>query len=136
MYEYFVREVVKVIDGDTVDFVIDLGFGVMYSSRIRLAGIDAPESRTLDKEEKAMGLEAKKYLSERLKSAKNIVIKTEKLKGSDKYGRVLGWLYLDGETTSVNNQMVQRGHAWQYLEDGKEKDLNALLKVRQEYEDI
>lgn len=136
MYEYFVREVTKVVDGDTVDLVIDLGFSIMCSSRIRLAGIDAPESRTVDKEEKVLGLEAKKYLSERLKSAKKIVIKTEKLKDSDKYGRILGWLYLDGETTSVNNQMVKYGYAWQYSEDEKEKDLNELLKVRQEYEDV
>ena len=136
MYEYFVREVTKVVDGDTIDVVIDLGFSIMYSSRVRMAGIDAPESRTRDKEEKVLGLEAKKYLSDRVKSAKKIVIKTEKLDSSEKYGRILGWLYLDGETTSVNNQMIQRGYAWGYLGDTKDKNFDQLLQARKDYEDL
>ena len=136
MYEYFVREVTKVVDGDTIDVVIDLGFSITYSSRVRMAGIDAPESRTRDKEEKVLGLEAKKYLSDRVKSAKKIVIKTEKLDSSEKYGRILGWLYLDGETTSVNNQMIQRGYAWGYLGDTKDKNFDQLLQARKDYEDL
>jgi micrococcal nuclease len=130
MYEYFVREVTKVVDGDTIDVIIDLGFSISYSSRVRLAGIDTPESRTRDKEEKILGLEAKKHLADRLKAAKRIVIKTEKLDSSEKYGRILGWLYLDGETTSVNNQMIQKGYAWGYLGDTKVKDFNALAEAR------
>jgi micrococcal nuclease len=132
MYEYFVREVTKVVDGDTIDVVIDLGFSISYSSRVRLAGIDTPESRTKDKEEKILGLEAKKYLADRLKLAKRIVIKTEKLDSSEKYGRILGWLYLDDETTSINNQMIRDGYAWGYLGDTKVKDFDALLQARKD----
>lgn len=130
MYEYFVKEVTKVVDGDTIDVIIDLGFSIMYSSRVRLAGIDTPESKTTDKVEKELGLEAKKYLADKLKAAKRIVIKTEKLDSSEKYGRILGWLYLDDETTSVNNQMIKDGYAWGYLGDTKVKDFDALRKAR------
>ncbi len=133
MYEYFVREVTKVVDGDTIDVVIDLGFSILYSSRVRLAGIDTPESRTTDKVEKELGLESKKYLADRLKAAKKIVIKTEKLDSSEKYGRILGWLYLDGETVSVNNEMIKHGYAWGYLGDTKVKDFDALLAARKEF---
>ena len=133
MYEYFVKEVTKVVDGDTIDVVIDLGFSILYSSRVRLAGIDTPESRTADKVEKELGLESKKYLSDRLKAAKKIVIKTEKLDSSEKYGRILGWLYLDGDTVSVNNEMIKYGYAWGYLGDTKVKDFNALKDARKEF---
>jgi micrococcal nuclease len=130
MYEYFVKEVVKVVDGDTIDVVIDLGFDIMFASRVRLAGIDTPESRTADKYEKALGLESKKYLEARIKAAKNVVIKTEKLDSSEKYGRILGWIYLDGEGNSVNHEMIEKGYAWGYLGDTKVKDFDALLAKR------
>jgi micrococcal nuclease len=131
MYEYFVREVKKVIDGDTIDVVIDLGFSILFESRVRLAGIDTPESRTADKREKALGLEAKKFLADKIKDAKNIVIKTEKLDSSEKYGRILGWLYLDGNGNSVNHEMIEKGYAWGYLGDTKVKDFDALAKARE-----
>lgn len=130
MYEYFVKQVVKVVDGDTIDVVIDLGFDIMFASRVRLAGIDTPESRTTDKKEKALGLESKKYLSDRLKDAKNIVIKTEKMDSSEKYGRILGWLYVNGEGNSLNVEMIEKGYAWGYLGDAKVKDFDALLAKR------
>ena len=129
MYEYYVKSVNKVVDGDTIDVTIDLGFDIHYSSRVRLAGIDTPESRTRDLEEKKLGLEAKEYLKNRLKFAKNIVIKTEKLDSTGKYGRILGWLFLDSETNSVNNQMIMKGYAWEY--DGAAKDKN-LEKLREQ----
>lgn len=131
MYEYYVREVKKVVDGDTIDVVIDLGFSILFESRVRLAGIDTPESRTTDKREKALGLESKKYLEAKIKAAKNIVIKTEKLDSSEKYGRILGWLYLDGDGTSVNHEMIENGYAWGYLGDTKVKDFDALIAKRQ-----
>lgn len=131
MYEYFVKEVTKVVDGDTIDVVIDLGFSIMFASRIRLAGIDAPESRTRDKAEKALGLESKKYLANRIKAAKSIVVKTEKIKSSEKYGRILGWLYLDNEGTSINTEMINKGYAWGYLGDTKVKDFEALRAARE-----
>jgi micrococcal nuclease len=131
LYEYFVKSVNKIVDGDTIDVTIDLGFSVLFSSRVRLAGIDAPESRTRNLEEKVMGLEAKDYLKERLRLAKKIVIRTEKLDSSEKYGRILGWLFLDAETNSVNNQMILKGYAWEYGGDTKDKDLDKLRKQRE-----
>lgn len=130
MYEYFVKEVTKVVDGDTIDVVIDLGFSIMFASRVRLAGIDTPESRTTDKAEKALGLESKKYLADRLKDAKNIVIKTEKLDSSEKYGRILGWLYVNGDGNSLNTEMIEKGYAWGYLGDTKVKDFEELRAKR------
>ena len=131
MYEYYVREVKNVVDGDTIDVIIDLGFDILFASRVRLAGIDTPESRTKDLNEKALGLEAKEYLKKQLKDAKSVVIKTEKMDSSEKYGRILGWIYVDNNTVSLNDQMIEDGYAWGYLGDTKVKDFNALAKQRE-----
>ena len=131
MYEYYVRKVENVVDGDTIDVLIDLGFDILFASRVRLAGIDTPESRTKDLAEKALGLEAKEYLKKQLKDSKSVVIKTEKMNSSEKYGRILGWIYVDGNTISVNDQMIEDGYAWGYLGDTKVKDFNALAKQRE-----
>jgi micrococcal nuclease len=130
MYEYYVREVKNVVDGDTMDVVIDLGFNVLFEQRVRLAGIDTPESRTTNKTEKALGLEAKEYLKKHIKAAKNIIIRTEKMDSSEKYGRILGWVYLDGESESINNKMINDGYAWGYLGETKIKDFEALATQR------
>jgi micrococcal nuclease len=130
MYEYFVKEVKNVVDGDTIDVIIDLGFDILFSSRVRLAGIDTPESRTTDKAEKALGLEAKEYLKKNLKDAKSVVIRTEKMDSSEKYGRILGWVYVNGESESINNKMINDGYAWGYLGETKIKDFESLKKAR------
>jgi micrococcal nuclease len=130
MYEYYVRKVENVVDGDTIDVLIDLGFDILFASRVRLAGIDTPESRTKDLAEKALGLEAKEYLKKHLKDAKSVVIKTEKMDSSEKYGRILGWVYVDGNTISLNDIMIEDGYAWGYLGDTKVKDFDALAKAR------
>ena len=130
MYEYFVDEVKNVVDGDTIDVVIDLGFDILFASRVRLAGIDTPESRTTDKAEKALGIEAKEYLKKQLKDAKSVVIRTEKMNSSEKYGRILGWVYVNGESESVNNKMINDGYAWGYLGETKFKDFEVLKKAR------
>jgi micrococcal nuclease len=130
MYEYFVKDVNNVVDGDTIDVVIDLGFDIMFASRVRLAGIDTPESRTKDKIEKALGLESKEYLKKHLKDAKSVVIKTEKMDSSEKYGRILGWVYVNGDTESLNDKMINDGYAWGYMGDTKVKDFDALMKAR------
>jgi len=130
MYEYFVEEVKNVVDGDTIDVVIDLGFDILFASRVRLAGIDTPESRTTDKAEKILGLEAKEYLKKQLKDAKSVVIRTEKMNSSEKYGRILGWVYVNGESESVNNKMINDGYAWGYLGETKVKDFELLKKAR------
>lgn len=131
MYEYRVKKITNVVDGDTIDVDIDLGFSVSFSQRVRLAGIDTPESRTTDKFEKSLGLEAKEYLKSKLKDAKVVVIKTEKPDSSEKYGRILGWLYVDGDTISINDHMIEDGYAWGYLGDTKVKDFAALAKQRE-----
>jgi micrococcal nuclease len=130
MYEYYVRKVENVVDGDTIDVLIDLGFDILFASRVRLAGIDTPESRTKDLAEKALGLEAKEYLKKALKDAKSVVIKTEKMDSSEKYGRILGWVYINGDTVSLNDMMINDGYAWGYLGDTKVKDFTALAKAR------
>ena len=131
MYEYFVKEVKNVVDGDTIDVIIDLGFDILFSSRVRLAGIDTPESRTKDKAEKTLGLESKEYLKKHLKDAKSVVIKTEKMNSTEKFGRILGWLYINGDTESVNDKMINDGYAWGYMGNAKVKDFEALKKARE-----
>lgn len=128
MYEYHVKKVNKVVDGDTIDVDIDLGFDISFSSRVRLAGIDTPESRTKDLYEKKLGLEAKDWLKKALEHAKTVVIKTEKMDSSEKYGRILGWLFVDG--VNLNLAMIDQGHAWGYMGDTKVKDFAALLAKR------
>jgi micrococcal nuclease len=130
MFEYYVKKVTKVVDGDTIDVEIDLGFDISFSSRVRLAGIDTPESRTSDKMEKALGLESKAYLKHEIDAAKTVVIKTEKMDSSEKYGRILGWVFLDGSSVSLNEKMIADGYAWGYLGDTKVKDFDALSKAR------
>ena len=130
MYEYRVKKVINVVDGDTIDVDIDLGFDISFYSRVRLAGIDTPESRTKDLAEKALGLESKEYLKKHLKDAKSVVIKTEKMDSSEKYGRILGWVYINGDTVSLNDMMINDGYAWGYMGDTKVKDFDALLKAR------
>jgi len=127
MYEYAVKEIVKVIDGDTVDVVIDLGFNLSKKERVRLAGIDTPESRTRDAEEKVFGLEAKAYLTERLEGSEGLIVKTEK---DGKYGRMLGWFYSPRSEDSINNEMVESGYAWEYDGGKKEKNLQTLKDRR------
>jgi micrococcal nuclease len=130
MFEYYVKSVDNVVDGDTIDVVIDLGFDILFQSRVRLAGIDTPESRTSDKAEKVLGLEAKEYLKKHIKAAKTVTIRTEKMDSSEKYGRILGWVYLDGDSESLNNKMIKDGYAWGYLGETKVKDFEALAKAR------
>lgn len=132
MYEYRVKKLVGVVDGDTIDVDIDLGFNVSYSQRVRLAGIDTPESRTKDKFEKTLGLEAKEYVKSKLKDASDIVIKTELPDSSEKYGRILGWVYVNGATKSINEQMIEDGYAWSYMGETKIKDFAALAEKRKQ----
>jgi micrococcal nuclease len=131
MYEYRVKKVHKVVDGDTIDVDIDLGFSVSFFSRVRLAGIDTPESRTTDAKEKVLGLEVKEKLKKELAAAKDVVIKTEKPDSSEKYGRILGWVFLDGSDVSINQKLINEGYAWTYGGGTKIKDFNELVAKRQ-----
>ena len=128
MYEYRCK-IVKVIDGDTVDVDIDLGFGVwLHKERIRLYGIDTPESRTRDKVEKKYGLKSKKFLQDQLKKAKSITIRTYKGEEKGKFGRILGDIWCDGK--SVNQLMCKVGHAVAYYGQNKALIEKAHLKNR------
>ena len=129
-YIYRIRLVHKVVDGDTIDADIDLGFDISLTKRIRLAGIDTPESRTADAYEKKLGLQAKEWLKHKLENAKDIIIKTELPDSTEKYGRIIGHLYINGEEVSVNNQMISEGHAWNYDGGTKAKDFNILKEIR------
>ena len=129
MYEYRVKKVTGVVDGDTIDVDIDLGFNISYSQRVRLAGIDTPESRTTDKKEKVLGLEVKQRLKDILASASIVVIRTQKPDSTEKYGRVLGWLFVDGAEKSVNESLIADGYAWGYMGETKIKDF-ALLEAK------
>jgi micrococcal nuclease len=131
MYEYRVKKVNKIVDGDTIDVDIDLGFDISFSSRVRLAGIDTPESRTTDLKEKALGLEVKEKIKKELAAAKDVVIKTEKPDSSEKYGRILGWVFLDGAEVSLNQKLINEGYAWTYGGGTKIKDFDELVAKRQ-----
>jgi micrococcal nuclease len=130
MYEYRVKKVTKILDGDTIDVDLDLGFNISYSQRVRLSGVDTPESRTRDLNEKKFGVEAKEYVKSLIDNAKLVVIKTEKPDSSEKYGRILGQVFLDGSSISVNQMLIDNGYAWAYDGTTKVKDFEALLNKR------
>jgi micrococcal nuclease len=129
-YIYRIREIHKVVDGDTIDADIDLGFDISLTKRIRLAGVDTPESRTTDLKEKAMGLESKEWLKKKLEGAKDIIIKTELPDSTEKYGRIIGHLFINGQETSLNNQMIDEGYALAYDGGTKDKNFSVLLEKR------
>jgi micrococcal nuclease len=129
-YIYRVKKVIKVVDGDTIDASIDLGFDISLEKRIRLAGVDTPESRTTDLKEKAMGLESKEWLKKKLEGAKDIIIKTELPDSTEKYGRIIGHLFINGQEISLNNQMINDGYALAYDGGTKDKNFDVLLEKR------
>ena len=125
MYEYR-SSLVKIIDGDTIDVDLDLGFGVVLKKqRIRLHGINTPESRTRDLEEKKYGLAAKARLRELLESADTITVKTAiDKKARGKYGRILGTIFADN--VNINDKLLDEGHAIAYY--GGTKNTNKWWK--------
>jgi micrococcal nuclease len=129
-YIYRIKTVGKVVDGDTIDADIDLGFDISLTKRIRLAGIDTPESRTTNLKEKALGLESKEWMKKTLADAKDILIKTELPDSTEKYGRIIGHLFINGQETSLNNQMIAEGYALAYDGGTKDMDLELLLSRR------
>jgi micrococcal nuclease len=131
MFDYMCK-VTRVVDGDTVDVTIDLGFKLAKSDRVRLTGIDTPESRTRNLAEKKLGLEAKAFLKAWCAEHKgDIIIHTE---SEGKYGRLLGALYWGGSEKSVNDLMLEAGFAWEYGGGKKEKSFEELAERRAAYE--
>ena len=127
-FSYRVNKVTKVVDGDTIDVIIDLGFDIMYKSRVRLFGIDTPESRTRDLVEKKYGLMSKDFLKDKLKNAEKIVIKTHKGEETGKFGRILGEIFCDN--VNINQQMCDVGHAVAYYGQSKDSIQEEHLKNR------
>lgn len=126
MYRYKVN-VTRVVDGDTVDVDIDLGFGVVYKKqRVRMMGIDTPESRTRDLEEKFYGKQSKYYLEGLLKDQEIQLVSHDK----GKFGRILGELFVGGSAYSINKTMIDNYHAVPYLGQSKEDTENGHLMNR------
>ena len=116
-YQFKVRKLLGVVDGDTIDVVIDLGFDCRTKQRVRLYGIDTPESRTRNLEEKALGLASKARLKELVEGASMLWIKTYREKGKGKFGRCLGVVFADD--VCVNKQLIAEGHAREYFGGAK-----------------
>ena len=137
-YNFRVTSIDRVLDGDTIDVTIDLGFDLYKKERVRIAGVDTPEKRTRDLEEKELGIDATNWLKEKLDGAiagdDDLVIRTELVGGVGKYGRLLGWLYIGGDSTSsLNEQMIEEGYAWAYDGGTKQKNFEELREIRRSF---
>ena len=136
-YNFRVTEINRVVDGDTIDVTIDLGFDLFKKERVRIAGVDTPEKRTRNLEEKALGIDATNWLKEKLESAVNgdddLIIRTELKGGVGKYGRLLGWCYIGDGDISINEQMISEGYAWSYDGGTKQKNFDELREIRKSF---
>ena len=136
-YNFRVTEINRVVDGDTIDVTIDLGFDLYKKERVRIAGVDTPEKRTRDLEEKALGIDATNWMKEQLEDAINgeseLTIRTELKGGMGKYGRLLGWLYVGDADISLNEAMILTGYAWAYDGGTKKKDFEELREIRRSF---
>ena len=136
-YNFRVTEINKVLDGDTIDVTIDLGFDLYKKERVRIAGVDTPEKRTRDLEEKALGIDATNWLKKKLEDTINgdgeLSIRTELVGGVGKYGRLLGRLYIDDSEVSLNELMIDEGYAWEYDGGTKQKDFEELRTIRRSF---
>ena len=136
-YNFRVTKIDKVLDGDTIDVTIDLGFDLYKKERVRIAGVDTPEKRTRNLEEKALGIDATNWLKEKLDTTiagdDELTIRTELVGGVGKYGRLLGWLYIGDSILSLNEQMITEGYAWPYDGGTKQKDFEELREIRRTY---
>ena len=136
-YNFRVTEINRVVDGDTIDVTIDLGFDLYKKERVRVAGVDTPEKRTRNLEEKELGLDATHWLKEKLEGAidgdDELTIRTELKGGVGKYGRLLGWLYIGDDDVQLNEQMITEGYAWDYDGGTKKKDFEELREIRRSF---
>ena len=130
-------EINKVLDGDTIDVTIDLGFDLYKKERVRIAGVDTPEKRTRDLEEKALGIDATNWLKDKLEGTlagdDELSIRTELHGGVGKYGRLLGWLYIGDSDVSLNEKMIEEGYAWAYDGGTKQKNFEDLREIRRSF---
>jgi endonuclease YncB( thermonuclease family) len=133
-YNFRVIKINRVVDGDTIDVTIDLGFDLFKKERVRVAGVDTPEKRTRNLEEKELGIDAtnwlKKNLEEAISGEEDLIIRTELVGGVGKYGRLLGWLYISDSELSINELMIEEGYAWAYDGGTKQKNFEELREIR------
>ena len=136
-YNFRVVSIDRVVDGDTIDVTIDLGFDLYKKERVRIAGIDTPEKRTRDLAEKALGIDATNWMKGTLEDTINgddeLTIRTELKGGMGKYGRLLGWLYVGESDVSLNEIMIQQGYAWAYDGGTKQKNFEELREIRRSF---
>ena len=136
-YNFRVTKINRVIDGDTIDVTLDLGFSLTKKERVRIAGVDTPEKRTRNKEEKELGIDATNWLKDKIKDTltgdDELTIRTELVGGVGKYGRLLGWLYVGDDDYSLNEQMITEGYAWAYDGGTKQKDFETLRAIRRSH---
>ena len=136
-YNFRVTKINRVVDGATIDGPIDLGFDLYKKERVRVAGVDTPEKRTRDKEEKVLGIDATNWMKEQLEGAidgeDELTIRTELKGGMGKYGRLLGWLYVGDDDISLNEKMIVQGYAWEYDGGTKKKDFEELREIRRSF---
>ena len=127
----------RVVDGDTIDVTIDLGFDLYKKERVRVAGVDTPEKRTRNLEEKELGIDATNWLKKELDGAiagdDELTVRTELHGGVGKYGRLLGWLYIGDGDLSLNEQMITEGYAWAYDGGTKQKNFEDLREIRRSF---
>ena len=135
-YNFRVTEINRVLDGDTIDVTIDLGFDLYKKERVRVAGVDTPEKRTRNLEEKALGIEATNWLKEKLEGAiagdDELSVRTELVGGQGKYGRLLGWLYIGDAEVSLNEQMIEEGYAHAHDGGSTAGYIGALREIRRQ----
>ena len=133
-YNFRVVKINKVVDGDTIDVTLDLGFSLTKKERVRIAAVDTPEKRTRNLEEKELGIDATNWLKDKIKDTlagvDELTIRTELTGGVGKYGRLLGWLYVGDDELSLNEQMIEEGYAWPYDGGTKKKDFEELRQIR------
>ena len=136
-YNFRVTEINRVLDGDTIDVTIDLGFDLYKKERVRVAGVDTPEKRTRNLEEKALGIDATNWLKAKLAEAitgdDELTIRTELSGGIGKYGRLLGWLYIGDGDVSLNEEMIKLGYAWECDGGTKQKNFEELREIRRSF---
>ena len=136
-YNFRVTKINRVIDGDTIDVTLDLGFNLTKKERVRIAGVDTPEKRTRNLEEKELGIDATNWLKDKIKDTltgdDELTIRTELVGGVGKYGRLLGWLYVGDDDYSLNEQMITEGYAWAYDGGTKQKDFETLRAIRRSH---
>jgi micrococcal nuclease len=131
MYQYKISNIIRVIDGDTVEATLDLGFNIHLKQTIRLTNIDAPSIRTLDEEVKKYGLRAKEKLEEYLKSGDRLIVATQNPNKTEKFGRVLGELYVEGNSLTASEYLFANQYAWVYDEKNRKSDLSELAPLNE-----